>query len=150
VWARGRESVPYSPRTVALAGQRRVVISGKIFHHPSFADGDYAQTSALIQARPDPPSLHPASTRPAPALHPPSTLPAPSLNPASTLPPSTLPPSPLLQARGRRVATLNSTYHLGQACADAPARIGALSMRADFDPDSPLDGSAAWSECPCL
>jgi hypothetical protein len=57
-------------------------------------------------------------------------------------------PASLSQAQGRRAATLNSTYHLGQACADAPARIGALSTRAEFDPDNPLDGNAAWSKCP--
>ena len=92
------------------------------------------------------PALHPLCTRSAPALHPLCTCPASTPHSPRTLP-ATLPAS-LSQAQGRRAATLNSTYHLGQACADAPARIGALSTRAEFDPDNPLDGNAAWSKCP--
>ena len=108
--------------------------------HPPRTRPAPAPPPSLAPAPPAP-ALHPLCTRSAPAPHPLRTCPVSAPHPPRTLPAS------LSQAQGRRAATLNSTYHLGQACADAPARIGALSTRAEFDPDNPLDGNAAWSKC---
>ena len=145
-------SVPYSPWHFGTPGQRRVVISGKIFHHASFADGDYATTSALIQAHlhaPDPhpprstpePRTRPACTGTAPALHPPRlhqlcTHSAPALHlprARSALAlclPSPL-PSPLPSRRRKAVGPRRSTARTTSA-KPAPTRppASALSRRA--------------------
>ena len=152
-------TVPYSPQAYrGTPGQRRVVISGKIFHHASFADGDCAQTSALIQVhlhapaphllRPAPPpslapapaapALHPLCTRSAPALHPLCTRSARALHPLCThsalavRPLRTRPvPSPLPSPRRRVVGLRRSTARTTSA-RPAPTRppASALSRRA--------------------